>query len=91
MKYKIGDLVIITNKKYSDYWKKSTGISLYGKLAKIINIKDDDYLFEFKENINGHNGNNVGEIIGRIRHCVWGKVYEFKSINSLKFKKWIKG
>jgi len=89
--YQIEDWVIYTLKQYSDYWKKRTGISLYGKTAKIIYINKKEkgiYLLEFKEYIVGHNGGGKGKS-GHCWHC---DKNEFKlDIDYLKFKKWVKG
>jgi len=92
--YKIGDLVIYINKMFSDYWEKKKGVSLYRKLAKIIDIDNDNslpYLLEFKEWVNGHDGHG-SKIKGKKGHCWWCSENEFKlAIDYLKFKKWIKG
>jgi len=89
MKYKIGDWVIYTDKDYSNNWKKQYGISLYGKIAKIIHIErelDILYLLNFKEYIN-----SFRKTKGKSGHCIWCKHFEIKFLDSLKFKKWIKG
>jgi len=94
--YKIGDWVIFTNKEYSDWWEKENGVSLYGRLAKIVDIdkivdinKIYEYEIEFKEGINSK-WNEFGE--GKSGHWLWCDKDEFKyAIDHLKFKKWIKG
>jgi len=87
--YKIGDIVIFTDKKYSDWWEDyDYGVSLYKKVAKIIDIDKRDnhipYLLEFKEWINSYNE----ESDEKEGHCRWVFEKQFKSFDSLKFKKW---
>jgi len=95
--YKVGDWVIYMNKMESDKRKGLCGISLYGKIAKIIHI-DITYLLEFKDWIDGHDGSESlkkrkekGK--GKSGHCYWAlSKKEIKpAIDHLKFKKWIKG
>jgi len=88
--YKIDDWVIYIDKENSNKWKKEFGISLYGKIAKIIYFYFDstnnnyNYVLEFKESIRGKGEGIEG-------HCNWCNCFEFKSIDHLKFKKWVKG
>ena len=71
MKYKIGDWIVYTNKKWSSIWKEHSEISLYGKIGKIIGIDNESlpFLIEFKENINGYDGSGKG----KDKHCQWCK------------------
>jgi len=88
--YKIGDIVIWIDKGFSDAWKENHGISLYGKIAQIIDIntKYNHCLLEFKENINGKDGYRRG----KKGHCWWSKLNTIEyAIDHLKFKKWVKG
>jgi len=90
--YKVGDWVIWINKKQSVYWKEMKGISLYGKLAKIIYInKYNVFLLEYKDYVGGYSvGGYSGE--GKDGHCWFCLDEDFElAIDSLKFKKWIKG
>jgi len=95
--YQIGDLVVWIVKSYSAYHypQKEYEVSLYGKIAKIIYIDYNSsypYLLEFKDYINGHDGNYTGKRKGKKDHCWWCKENEIKSATDhLKFKKWIKG
>jgi len=95
MKYKIGDEIIFTSKEQSNKWKKECRVFLYEKVAKIIYIYKfksfykDSYLLEFKDPIgNDYDG---GVKRGKKGHCSWWEKTEFKSIDHIKFKKWIKG
>jgi len=86
--YKVDDIVIYVDKAWNDEW--------YKKVAKIIDIDKssnfDEYLLEFKEYINGHDGNSIGNIKGKDGHCIWCDKTEFElALNHYKFKKWIKG
>jgi len=86
--YKIGDWVIWIDKKHSNDWKQYCKITLYKKVAKIIDIDDSEYLLEFKEHIDS----GTGWENGKKGHCIWCENHKFKlAINYLKFKKWIKG
>jgi len=88
--YKVGDWVIYIDKENSNEWKEEFGISLYKKIAKIIEIGNYAYLTEFKDPI----GNTPydGEGKGKIGHCRWSSKRRVKlAIDHLKFKKWIKG
>ena len=69
MKYKIGDWIVFIDKEWSNDWKKEPGISLYDKIGKIIDInkKYNLYLIEFKEYINGYDGEGKG----KDGHCLW--------------------
>jgi len=91
MKYKIGDWIVYIDKEWSKWWKDLHGVSLYGKIAKIIHIDNNKYYhysLEFKEFIYGHNGNRKG----REGHCLWCcKEKEFISLDQLKLKKLIRG
>jgi len=84
--YKIGDWVIFIDKSWSDWWKKGYGIFLYGKIAKIIRIDNNSHLLEFKEHID-----SIPKEQGKNGHCLWSTLNQIKSIDLLKFKKWIKG
>ena len=59
-KYKIGDWIVFIGKEYSKRWKDLHGISLYGKVAKIIdiynklNIEDYVYLIKFIDSSHGN-------------------------------------
>lgn len=84
MKYKVGDEVIYMLKVYTLEKK----IYLYKKLAKIIYIDkiNQNYLLEFKDYIDGHDGNGLG----KKGHCRWiFTEEEVKPLNSLKLKKFI--
>jgi len=88
MKYKIGDWIIYTDKKHSNEWKKTYGISLYGKIGKIIYIDKNlywPYTIEFKEFINGHDGRRKG----KKGYCEWCEDKEIISLDQLKLKKLI--
>jgi len=77
--FKIGDSVVYTNKQYSDNWKKQFGVSLYKKRAKIININNkyiNPYLLEFKEWIDGSDGEGKG----KDGHCRWVEIWDFSKI-----------
>ena len=91
MKYKIGDWIVYIDKERSKWWKDLKGISLYGKIGKIIDIYKSDrfipYLIEFKEYINGHDG--IGK--GKNGHCSWCSKQEITSLDRLKLKKLLEG
>jgi len=83
--YQIGDWVIYIDKKLNDHWKTWKGISLYGKIAKIVDIrKYNIYTLEFKEFINSeHNGYGKG----KNGHCYLCIKTQFMSLEHLKLKK----
>jgi len=85
MKYKIGDWIVYIDKNYSKWWKEQSGISLYGKIGKIIGIDNDSlrYLIEFKEFIDSHDSNGKG----KDGHCQWCVDIEIISLDQLKLKK----
>ena len=86
MKYKIGEWIIYNNKKWKNYWKKTYGISLYGKIGKIIDISKNSYfsyLIEYKEFIHGTSGDGRG----KEGHCRWFNEKEISSLDQLKLKK----
>ena len=88
MKYKIGEWIIYNNKKWKNYWKKTYGISLYGKIAKIIDISDSLYLIEFKEFIYSYDGDGKG----KDGHCLWCRKKEITLYKDyFKLKKFIEG
>jgi len=92
--YKVGDIVIWIDKRVSNRQKKEYGVSLYGKLAKIIYIDkpdnlDKEYFLEFKDHIKGFGG--IGKVKGKEGHCMWCSFSQIKSVDHLKFKKWVKG
>ena len=92
MKYKIGDWIVFINKEFSKWWKGKKGISLYGKIAKIIYIGYNNkyiyYLVEFKEYINGYSGNGRG----KDEHCSWCEDIEITLYKDyFKLKKFIEG
>jgi len=62
-KYKIGNWIVYIDKEWSNFWKKMYGISLYGKIGKIIDINKnyESYLIEFKEFINSYTSNRRGK------------------------------
>jgi len=89
--FKVGDWVIFTSKETNDYNQRLRKVFLYNKIAKIIKINRsaNNFLLEFKEYINGHEGNNPK---GKDGHCWNFSSHYFKlAIDHLKFKKWIKG
>ena len=69
MKYKIGEWIVYTDKEFSNKWKQYYEAFLYGKIGKIIDIDKNvwPYLIEFKEFVNGHDGDGKG----KDGHC-WG-------------------
>jgi len=91
MKYKINDWVVFIDREESTKRKMEINISLYGKIAKIIKVDRSHrwpYVIEFKEYI----GSTSFTHLGKLGHCRWCEDHEIKStIDSLKFKKWIKG
>jgi len=85
--YKVGDWVIYIDKLIAkivyEYGDRNE-FQIYKKLAKIIYIyeKDNNYLIEFKDIIGKDNGLYT-------RYC---EKHQIKSaVDSLKFKKWVKG
>ena len=95
MKYKINDWIVYNNKEWSNHWKEIYGISLYGKIGKIIyididkNANRDPYLIEFKDFIDSHD-RYYG--IGKYGHCYWGHEEEFTLYKDyFKLKKFIEG
>ena len=90
MKYKIGAWVVYINKQWSKWWKKTYGISLYGKIGKIIDIDNPhlSYLIEFKEYINGHDGRGKGKN-GNCSWCDEKRLSLYKDF--YKLKKFIEG
>ena len=91
MKYRVGEWIVFTNKKWISIWKEpKIEISLYGKIAKIIYIDKnyESYLIEFKEFINGHTGNGRG----KEGYCLWCTKQEITLYKDyFKLKKFIEG
>ena len=90
MKYKINDWIVYNNKEWSNHWKEIYGISLYGKIGKIIDIskKYNLYLIEFKEFIGSCNGDGKG----KDGHCLWCRKKEITLYKDyFKLKKFIEG
>jgi len=85
--YKINDIVY-TDKLESSYWNRDGSSSLYGKIAKIIDINNEVYTLEFKKYIAGHDGYGKGKK-GYCWNCS-NRCFKL-AIDHLKFKKWIKG
>jgi len=89
--YKKGDVVIWIDKEASDYWKRSRGISLYGKIAKIMTFDKSEniYALKFKDWINS---DILGNSYTKNGYGLESYKEGFKlAIDHLKFKKWIKG
>jgi len=90
MKYKIGDWIVFTDKEFSKWWKEKKGISLYGKIGKIIDTDYNNwpYLIEFKENIHGISGDGKA----KDNHCIWCNDKEITLYKDyFKLKKFIEG
>ena len=89
MKYKIEDWIVYTDKKWSNQRKKKRGISLYGKIGKIIYIDNTHlpYLVEFKEFI----GSPSVIRKGKKGYCEWCEDKEIISLDQLKLKKLLEG
>jgi len=91
--FKVGDWVIFIHKSLSNWWKNITGISLYEKVGKIIDIKNysknseysTDYLIEFEELIKSGHARK-----GKDGYCIWSEDNEFISLDHLKLKKLLK-
>ena len=91
MKYKIGDWIVFIDKEWSNHWKEIYGISLYGKIGKIIDINRITvwpYLIEFKEFIDGTSGRGKGKN-GNCRWCHEKQISLYKDY--FKLKKFIEG
>ena len=88
--FKINDWIVFTDKEFSKWWKEKKGISLYGKIGKIIDIDNPhlSYLIEFKEFINGHDGDGKG----KDGHCCWCDEKRLSLYKDFyKLKKFIEG
>ena len=87
MKYKINDWIVFIDKKISKWRKKDYGISLYGKIGKIIDIDYNNkyiyYLVEFKEYINGYDGEGKGKD-EHCRFCIDKEITLYKDYFKLK-------
>ena len=82
MKYKIGDWIIYNNKEWSNKWKNYKGISLYGKIGKIIDKEKTykcPYLVKFKKYIKSYGGNGT----------LWCLETSITSFDQLKLKKFL--
>jgi len=82
--FKVGDMVIWTDQKWSKVWEEEYKVYLYGKLAKIIYFDSiiNTYILEFKEFINGHDGR-----LGKDGYCKWASRHQIESLDHLKLKK----
>jgi len=88
MKYKIEDWIVYTDKKWSNQRKKKRGISLYGKIGKIIDIDyNNKYIYYLVEFI----GSPSVIRKGKKGYCEWCEDKEIISLDQLKLKKLLEG
>jgi len=80
--YKVGDLVIFTDKKLQADWGSEEEVSVYGEIGDIIFTSmwmNNEFVYLLRFDIR----NNL--------YVICCKDNQFKSIDHLKFKKWAKG